>query len=99
MAVANYTYGVRTVRGDKSTDKWKSKAKQSSFIKDAIKLFKLTIKHDKLYLNPYQNLVYLYQELGDINKAEKYQKLYNKRRDELIRSFDREEQIKMGVSK
>ncbi len=98
MAVVNYTYGVRIVRGDKSTDKWKSKAKQSSFIKDAIKLFKLTIKHDKLYLNPYQNLVYLYQELGDINKAEKYQKLYNKRRDELIRSFDREEQIKMGVA-
>jgi len=27
----------------------------------------------------------------------KYQKQYNKRRDELIRSFDREEQIKMGV--
>ena len=98
MAVANYTYGVRMVRGDKSSDKWKSKAKQSPFIKDAIKLFKLTIKHDKLYLNPYQNLVYLYQEIGDINKAEKYQKLYNKRRDELIRSFDREEQIKMGVA-
>ena len=98
MAVANYTYGIKTVRGDKSTEKWRSKAKQSAFIKDAIKLFKLTIKHDKLYLNPYQNLVYLYQELGDINKAEKYQKLYNKRRDELIRSFDREEQIKMGVA-
>ena len=98
MAVANYTYGTKVVRGDRSSDKWKSKAKQSSFIKDAIKLFKLTIKHDKLYLNPYQNLVYLYQELGDINKAEKYQKLYNKRRDELIRSFDREEQIKMGVA-
>ena len=97
MAVANYTYGVRTVRGDKSSDKWKSKVKQSGFIKDAIKLFRLTIKLDKLYLNPYQNLVYLYKEIGDINKAEKYQKLYNKRRDELIRSFDREEQIKMGV--
>lgn len=98
MAVANYTYGVSVLRGDKSTDKWKAKAKQSSFIKDAIKLFKLTIKHDKLYLNPYQNLVYVYKELGDLNKAEKYQKLYNKRRDELIRSFDREEQIKMGVA-
>tara|TARA_B100001287_G_scaffold276585_1_gene288011 strand:- start:3403 stop:4992 length:1590 start_codon:yes stop_codon:yes gene_type:complete len=99
MAVANYTYGVKTVRGtDKSSDKWKSKAKQSPFIKEAIKLFKLTIKHDKLFLNPYQNLAYLYQELGDLNKAEKYQKLYNKRRDDLIRSFDREKQIQMGVS-
>ena len=99
MAVANYTYGVKTVRGtDKSSDKWKSKAKQSPFIKEAIKLFKLTIKHDKLYLNPYQNLAYLYQELGELNKAEKYQKLYNNRRDDLIRSFDREQQIQMGVS-
>ena len=33
----------------------------------------------------------------DENKAEKYQKLFEKRRDELIRSFDREEQIKMGL--
>ncbi|MDG2058800.1 MAG: hypothetical protein P8J34_01405, partial [Flavobacteriales bacterium] len=48
-------------------------------------------------LAPYQNLSYIYKELGDENKAEKYQKLFNKRRDELIRSFDREEQIKMGV--
>ena len=55
--------------------------KQSPFIKEAIKLFKLTIKHDKLYLNPYQNLAYLYQELGELNKnAEKYQKLYNNRK-------------------
>ena len=99
MAVVNYDYGKKIlVRLEKDNDKWIAKAKKSEFLKDAIKLFKLTIKHDKLYLNPYQNLVYLYKELGDLNKAEKYQKLYNKRRDELIRSFDREEQIKMGVA-
>ena len=97
LAVANYTYGVSTVRGERDTDKWKLKAKNSIFLKTAIKLFKLTIKHDKLYLAPYENLVYVYTILGDDNKAEKYQKQYNKRRDELIRSFDREEQIKMGV--
>ena len=97
LAVANYTYGVSTVRGERDTGKWKSKAKNSIFLKNAIKLFKLTIKHDKLYLAPYENLVYVYTILGDDNKAEKYQKQYNKRRDELIRSFDREEQIKMGV--
>ena len=97
LAVANYTYGTETVRGDQDSDKWRSKAKKSVFLKDAIKLFKLTIKHDKLYLAPYENLVYLYTLLGDDNKAEKYQKQYNKRRDELIRSFDREEQIRMGV--
>ena len=98
LAVANYTYGVSTVRGERNTDKWISKAKNSIFLKTAIKLFKLTIKHDKLYLAPYENLVYVYTILGDDNKAEKYQKQYNKRRDQLIRSFDREEQIKMGVA-
>ena len=98
LAVANYTYGVSTVRGERNTDKWISKAKNSIFLKTAIKLFKLTIKHDKLYLAPYENLVYVYTILGDDNLAEKYQKQYNKRRDQLIRSFDREEQIKMGVA-
>jgi len=100
LAVANYTYGTSIVREgrDGRDDKWRAKARKSIFIKDAIKLFKLTIKHDKLYLAPYENLVYLYTLLGDDNKAEKYQKQYNKRRDELIRSFDREEQIKMGVA-
>ena len=99
MAVVNYDYGKKIlVRLEKDNDKWIAKAKKSEFLKDAIKLFKLTIKHDKLYLNPYQNLVYLYKEIGDLNKAEKYQKLYNKRRDELIRSFDREKQIQMGLA-
>ncbi|MGY8951454.1 MAG: hypothetical protein ACKVJW_06690 [Flavobacteriales bacterium] len=73
LAVANYTYGVSTVRGERNTDKWISKAKNSIFLKTAIKLFKLTIKHDKLYLAPYENLVYVYTILGDDNKAEKYQ--------------------------
>ncbi len=98
MAVANYDYSTKMlIRLNPGSDKWIAKAKQSKFLKDAIRLFKLTIRHDKLYLNPYQNLSYIYKELGDENKAEKYQKLFEKRRDELIRSFDREEQIKMGV--
>jgi hypothetical protein len=99
MAVVNYAYGTRKLeRYEKDNEKWKTKAKQSEEIKDAIKLFKLTIRYDKLYLAPYQNLAYIYKELGDENKAEKYQKQFNKRRDELIQSFDREEQIKMGVA-
>ena len=98
MAVANYDYSTKMlIRLNPGSDKWIAKAKQSKFLKDAIKLFKLTIKYDKLYLAHYQNLSYIYKELGDENKAEKYQKLFEKRRDELIRSFDREEQIKMGV--
>ena len=86
LAVAHYEYGSRA-RGSAS----------EVFVKESIKLMKLTIKHDKLFLHPYENLVYIYQEMGDLQKAEKYQKLYNKRRDELLRSFSREEQIKMGI--
>ena len=98
IAVVNYVYGTEILkRYEKDKDKWIAKAKKSEFLKNAIKLFKLTIRHDKLYLAPYQNLAYIYKELGDENKAEKYQKQFNKRRNELIRSFDREEQIKRGV--
>ena len=71
----------------------------NGFMKKSIKLFQLTIKHDKLFLPSYQNLIYIYDEMDEGNKAAKYQKLYEKRRDELIRSFDREEQIKLGVEK
>jgi hypothetical protein len=98
IAVVNYVYGTEILkRYKKDEDKWIARAKKSEFLRNAIKLFKLTIRHDKLYLAPYQNLSYIYKELGDENKSEKYQKLFNKRRDELIRSFDREEQIKMGL--
>ena len=89
MAVVNYEYATKKIiRYEKDNKKWKEKAKQSEFLKDAIKLFKLTIQHDKLYLTPYQNLSYIYNQLGDENKSKKYLKLYNKRRNELISSFD-----------
>ena len=89
MAVVNYDYGTRVLeRYKKDPKKWQDKAKQSQYLKNAIKLFKLTIRYDKLYLTPYQNLAYIYQELGDENKAQKYLKQFKKRRDELLRSFD-----------
>jgi len=89
MAVVNYDYATSILkRYEKDNEKWKAKAKQSEYLKNAIKLFKLAIRHDKLYLTPYQNLSYIYQELGDENKAEKYLKQFNKRRNELLRSFD-----------
>ena len=87
-AVAFYDYASRI----KGTSK-------DGFMKKSIKLFQLTIKHDKLFLPSYQNLIYIYDEMDEGNKAAKYQKLYEKRRDELLRSFDREEQIKLGVEK
>tara|TARA_B100000902_G_scaffold18326_1_gene21957 strand:+ start:3362 stop:5017 length:1656 start_codon:yes stop_codon:yes gene_type:complete len=97
MAVANYDYAVRMLRGEVGSEKWISKAKKSAFLKESIRLMKLTIKLDKLFLAPYQNLIHIYSEIGDEVKSKKYQELYDKRREELIRSFDREEQIRMGV--
>tara|TARA_Y100000739_G_C20608530_1_gene467109 strand:+ start:2117 stop:3676 length:1560 start_codon:yes stop_codon:yes gene_type:complete len=86
LAVAYYEYGSKA-RGSSKT----------VFIKEAIKLMKLSIKHDKLYLDPYMNLVFIYKELEQEDKAKKYQKLYEKKRDELIGSFAREKQIEMGL--
>ena len=97
MAVVNYSYGIRTIKGEKGSEKWMSNAKKSPYIKESIRLMKLTIKHDKLFLDAYKNLVYIYKELEEDKKAEKYYKLYDKRRNDLISSFDREEQIKQGV--
>ena len=97
IAVANYSYGVRVLRGEVGSEKWLAKAKSSAYIKQSIKLLKLTYKFDKLYLPAYQNLVYIYNQLGDDKKAEKYQKIMEKRREQLLRSLDREEQIKMGI--
>ena len=69
MAVANYDYAIKMLeRYEKDRNKWKEKAKTSEFLRKSIKLFKLTIKHDRLYLAPYQNLSYIYKELGDENK-------------------------------
>ena len=98
MAVVNYEYATKKlIRYEKDNNKWKEKAKKSKFLKDAIKLFKLTIRHDKFYLTPYKNLYYIYKELGNENQSEKYRKLYHNRRNELLNSvnittdaFDRE---------
>jgi len=89
MAVVNYEYATKKlIRHEKDNNKWKEKANQSEELKNSIKLFKLAIKYDKLYLTPYKNLSYIYSQLGNENKSEKYRKLYNKRRNELLNSFD-----------
>ena len=89
MAVVNYEYATKKlIRYEKDNSKWKEKAKQSEELKNSIKLFKLTIRHDKFYLTPYKNLSYIYKELGNENQSEKYRKLYQKRRNELLNSFN-----------
>lgn len=89
MAVVNYDYATKKlIRYEKDNSKWKEKAKKSTELKNSIKLFKLTIRLDKFYLTPYKNLYYIYKELGNENQSEKYQKLYHKRRNELLNSFN-----------
>ena len=49
----------------------------------AVKLFKTSIKLDKLYLPAYENLIYVYQELNDEKKALQIYNAYQKARNKL----------------
>ena len=101
IAVANYEYGIQIInmRIDKETkpEKWLEKLQESAFIKQAIKLFKLSIHHDKYYIQSYENLVHIYNELEEYDKAESYEKKYIKYRNELLNSMTREEQKRRGI--
>ncbi|MEE2954293.1 MAG: hypothetical protein VX347_03885 [Bacteroidota bacterium] len=86
MAVTNYDYSQRVtgVQQDMST-------------KEAIRLFNLTIKLDKLFLPAYENLIFVYKQLGEINKVEKTFKAYEKSRTELMKSFSKQDQKLSGL--
>ena len=64
----------------------------------ALDLFKLSTKQDKLYLKPYQNMIYIYNEKDEAKKALSAQKSYEKNRDDLIRSFSKQDQSKYNVT-
>ncbi len=86
MAVAHYDYASR-VKG----------AQKEEYTKKAIKLFNLSIKQDKLFLPAYQNLIFVYQEIGQDKKAIKVGKAYSKARTELMRSFSKQDQKLRGM--
>ncbi len=65
---------------------------------NALDLFKLSTKQDKLYLKPYQNMIYIYNEKDETKKALSSQKSYEKNRDDLIRSFSKQDQSKYNVT-
>ena len=85
MAVAHYTYASKA-RG----------TTKEEYMKKAIKLFRTSIKQDKLFLPAYQNLIYIYRELDDERKAIKTHNVYEKARGELMKSFSKQEQIAQG---
>lgn len=64
----------------------------------ALDLFKLAIKQDRLYLAPYQNMIYVYTEMDKGKKALSVQKSYEKNRDDLIKSFSKQDQSKYNVT-
>ena len=85
MAVAHYEYGSR-MKGTQNIE----------YIKKSIKLFKLSIKQDKLFLPAYENLIYIYRKSGEEKQAQKIQKDHEKARTELMKSFSKQDQESFG---
>ena len=87
LAVAHYTFATNS-RG----------ATKSDYMSKAIKLFKIVIKTDKLFLPAHENLIYIYKEIDEDSKAIRAQQNYEKCRNELIKSFSRQDQLELGMS-
>ena len=85
LAVAHYTFAEKS-RG----------ATKDEYMKKTIKLFRTSIKQDKLFLPAYQNLIYIYLELDDEKKALNTHKIYEKARGQLMKSFSKQDQIAQG---
>ena len=87
LAVAHYTFAAKS-RG----------TTKSEYMSKAIKLFKIVIKTDKLFLPAHENLIYIYKEQNEDSKAIRAQQNYEKCRNELIKSFSRQDQLELGMS-
>ena len=86
LAVAHYVFSS----GSRGTTK-------DQYLKKAIRLFRIVIKTDKLYLPAHENLIYIYKELGEDGNALKAQKNYEACRNKLIKTFSRQEQLNQGM--
>ena len=86
MAVAHYAFAEGN----------KSKTIKEEYMNKAVKLFKTSIKLDKLFLPAYENLIYIYQKLNDEKKALQIYNAYKKARNKLMKSFSKKDQIAQG---
>ena len=86
MAITHYEYSQR-ITG----------AQQSIATEEAIRLFNLTIKLDKLFLPAYENLIFIYNQMRETDKAEKTFQAYEKSRTELMKSFSKQDQKSFGL--
>ena len=85
MAVAHYDFGSRS-RGATKTD----------FLNRSVKLFRNSIKTQPLSLTAYENLIYVYRQLGESNKAQKTHKAFIKTREKLMSKFSKSAQTDLG---
>ncbi len=97
MAVAYYQFAFMSARENKKegTRKWTTLAAEEN-LKKSIKLFEKSIRQDKLFLPAYENLIYIYREQKEYNKAENMANSLKKARLKLMKSFSKEEQIVQG---
>ena len=85
IAVANYDFASRS-RG----------TVKEEYMKKSIKLFQKSITKDKLFLPAYENLVYIYKEQGEDKKALKMANALEKQKQQLMKSFSKEDQLAQG---
>jgi hypothetical protein len=95
LAVAYADFSARSARKNRDGSV-KHTISSSSNLKEAIKLFKKSIKQERLFLPAYENLIYIYKSEGEDKKALSIHKSYLKARDNLMRSFSKEDQIAQG---
>jgi tetratricopeptide (TPR) repeat protein len=86
MAVAHYAFA----KGNKS------KTLKEEYLNKSVKLFKTSIKIDKLFLPAYENLIFVYREMNNKKKALQIYNDYDKARNKLMKSFSKQEQIANG---
>lgn len=100
MAVSYYHFAFMSAREDKKnkTRKWNS-PKPAENLKTSIKLFQKSISQDKLYLPAYENLIYIYREQGENEKADKLAKSLQKVRLKLVTKYSLKEQEAKGGEK
>ena len=69
---------------------------KEEYLKKSIKLFQKTIKQDKLFLPAYENLIYIYKEIGEDKKALSMANSLKKARLKLMQSFSKKDQLAQG---
>jgi hypothetical protein len=95
LAVAYADFSARSARKNRDGSV-KHTTASSLNLKEAIKLFKKSIKQERLFLPAYENLIYIFKTEGEDKKALSVHKSYLKARDNLMRSFSKEDQIAQG---